>query len=72
MIQYLESVVRHSIHCIDPDDPEMSISRTTPSANGPELDTEFLQKLSQDANHIASLKQLHSTRHSATCFKYRH
>jgi hypothetical protein len=72
MIQYLESVVRHSIHCIDPDDPEMSISRTTPSANGPELDTEFLQKLSQDANHVASLKQLHSTRHSATCFKYRH
>jgi hypothetical protein len=56
MIQYLESVVRHSIHCIDPDDPETSISHTTPSANGPELDIEFLQKLSQDANHIASLK----------------
>jgi hypothetical protein len=72
MIQYLESVVRHSIHCIDPDDPEMSISRTTPSANGPKSDTEFLQKLSQDVNHVASLKQLHSKHHSATCFKYHH
>jgi hypothetical protein len=72
MIQYLESAVKHSIHRIDPANPEKSISRTTPSANGPESDTEFLHKLYRDANHVASLKQLHSKRHSATCFKYRH
>jgi hypothetical protein len=72
MIQYLESVVKQSIHCIDADKPETSISNTAPSATGPESDTEFLQKLSQDANHFASLKQLHSKSHPATCFKYRH
>lgn len=61
MIQYLESIIVHGLHDVDP--------RTGPSASGSELDTEFLQKLSRDSNRVARTEQLHSKHlyDSSTC-----
>ncbi|CEO59598.1 hypothetical protein PMG11_04270 [Penicillium brasilianum] len=52
-------------------DLEGTLPNTPPPSTGPESDTEFVQNLFHDANHIARTKQLHAKRHTATCFKYR-
>ncbi|EPS29066.1 hypothetical protein PDE_04014 [Penicillium oxalicum 114-2] len=72
IIRFLETVITHSLHDADVDDPESSVSSMPPSSHGPETDTEFTRKLFQDANGVARTKQLHSKRHTTTCFKYRH
>jgi hypothetical protein len=41
-----------------------------PPTNTAESDLDFSYKLSQDSNHIALIKQLHSKNHTATYFKY--
>jgi hypothetical protein len=71
MIRFLETVIMHSLHDADVADPDTAASSIPPSANSPDTDTEFVQKLFQDANSVARTKQLHSKRHTATCFKYR-
>jgi hypothetical protein len=71
MIRFLETVIMHKLHDADVADPDTAASSIPPSANSPDTDTEFVQKLFQDANSVARTKQLHSKRHTATCFKYR-
>jgi hypothetical protein len=70
MIAFLEAVVMHSLHGSD-EDPESTIPNTPPPSTGSETDSEFIQNLSYDSNRVARTKQLHSKRHTATCFKYR-
>ena len=69
MITFLESVIVHSLHIRD--EQGSAVSNTPPPSNGPETDLEFSRKLFNDSNHVAHIKQLHSKRHTATCFKYR-
>lgn len=59
-----------SLHSADYTNSERITSTTSPLATESEPDTEFMQKLSQDSDRVASVKQLHSKHHSATCFKY--
>jgi hypothetical protein len=68
MITFLESVIKHSLHPC----PQETDSIMPPSPTGPQSDREFMQNLLHDSNSVARSKQLHSTRHTATCFKYRH
>jgi hypothetical protein len=70
MIQYLETIIMHSIYHPDNDNPETAISNIPPTATGPESDIEFCQTLFKDSNRVASIKQLHAKNHTATCFKY--
>ena len=59
------------IHDCFPEDPEADLPSMPPSANNAESDSDFLLKLSHDSMCVARKKQMHSTNHSATCFKYR-
>jgi hypothetical protein len=70
MIRYLESTIMHSLLAISPDTSQSSIPRSAPSATERESHEEFFRKLSHDSNSVASVKQVRSKRHSATCFKY--
>ncbi|KAJ6102597.1 hypothetical protein N7486_005024 [Penicillium sp. IBT 16267x] len=51
--------------------PGASVLSTPPLPTTPESDSEFIQKLFLNSNAIARTRQLHSKRHTATCFKYR-
>jgi len=69
MIRYLESVIVHSIDSDvegGPNEPAF----IPPSAGTAETDDEFHSRLSADSNAIACKKQVHSSNHNATCFKY--
>ncbi|KAJ5198759.1 uncharacterized protein N7498_007876 [Penicillium cinerascens] len=70
MITFLGTVVMHSLHGSDEDD-ESTLSNVAPPSTGQETDSEFMRKLFYDSNRVARTKQLHSKRHTATCFKYR-
>jgi len=70
MIKFLESIILHSLHGQD-GSPGATVSSTPPSPTTAESDSEFVQKLFLDSNAIARTRQLHSKRHTATCFKYR-
>jgi hypothetical protein len=56
MIHYLETVIMHGLHDIGPYYSNIPISRQAPSATSPESDREFLQKLTQDSNLVATTK----------------
>jgi hypothetical protein len=78
MIKYLENIIIQSLHTSNPDpnhqntpSSEAPLQSTPPSAKGRETDDEFNQKLAADSNAVAERTQLHSTKHNATCFKYR-
>jgi len=43
-----------------------------PSTESPETDDEFHARLCTDSNAVACKKQVHSSNHNATCFKYSH
>lgn len=69
MIHYLESIIVHSIHLDlqnDPGEPAF----LPPSAKGAEADDKFYPRLSIDGNAVACKKQIYSSNHNATCFKY--
>lgn len=70
MIAFLEAIVKHSLHDSD-EDPGSTVSNRPSPSTGSETDSEFFQNLSYDSNLVACTKQLHSKRHTATCFKYR-
>lgn len=70
MIRFLESIIVHSLHKPD-SSPNETASRAAPSPTTSEPDSEFVEKLFLDSNAVARTRQLHSKRHSATCFKYR-
>lgn len=69
MLLYLEKIIVQSLYEADPDNPDTVILSASPSSSGPETDAEYLQKVFDDGNHVAQIKQLHSKRHSTTCFK---
>ena len=75
MIRYLETIIMESLHQSAPQEPEVTHPTATlptagPSALNDESDLNFNFKLSCDSNLVASKKQMHSKKHSATCFKY--
>ena len=69
MIRYLESIIVHSIDLDLRDDPCEPVF-IPPSAKGAEADDEFHSRLSIDSHAVACKKQVHSSNHNATCFKY--
>ena len=69
MIRYLESIIMHSID-LDLRDGPSELAFIPPSSKGAEADDEFHSRLYIDSNAIASKKQVHSSNHNATCFKY--
>ncbi|KAJ5370019.1 uncharacterized protein N7496_006111 [Penicillium cataractarum] len=70
MISYLESVVIQSLYGPD-EDPASTVPNSPPTSTAAESDAEFMERLFCDSNSVARTKQLHSKRHTATCFKYR-
>jgi len=70
MVRYIESVVVHSIDLDGTSGPNVEPAFAPPSAKGAEADDEFHSRLSVDSNSIAYRKQVHSSNHNATCFKY--
>lgn len=70
LILFLETVIMHSIHNADPDNPEIIVSCAAPSPRAFESDAEFMKKIFHDSHSVARIKQLHSKHHTATCFKY--
>lgn len=69
MIGFLKSTIVHSLHEPDSTVPE-STSRIPPSPTAPESDGELADKFFFHSNSVAHTRQLHSKRHTATCFKY--
>jgi hypothetical protein len=69
MIRYLESIIVHSIDS-DVEGVPNEPAFIPPSARTAETDDEFHSRLSADSNAIACKKQVHSSNHNATCFKY--
>jgi hypothetical protein len=70
MIQFLGSIIMHSLHVPDRNLLEKA-SRAPPSPTTSESVSEFAEKLFLDSNAVARTRQLHSKHHTATCFKYR-
>ncbi|KUL82104.1 hypothetical protein ZTR_10073 [Talaromyces verruculosus] len=54
MINYLESIIMQSLHSADYTNSERITSTTSPLATESEPDTEFMQKLSQDSDRVAT------------------
>ncbi|PVH69294.1 hypothetical protein DL98DRAFT_505961, partial [Cadophora sp. DSE1049] len=69
MIRYLESVIVHGID-LDVEGGPNEPAFVPPSTCTAETDDEFHSRLSADSNAIACKKQVHSSNHNATCFKY--
>jgi hypothetical protein len=69
MIRYLETIIVHSID-LDLGGGSSEPAFIPPSAKGAEADDEFHSRLFIDSNAIACKKQVHSSNHNATCFKY--
>src|SRR6266850_4394699 len=67
MIHYVESVICQSIQLDVNDNTDVDVP---PSANDLETDRDFQLRLSADSNAVASKKQIHSSAHTTTCFKY--
>ena len=67
MIRYLSSVIKCTIDTFTGEVPALTL---TPSAREPESNSAFATRLLQDANAVASKRQMHSEHHNATCFKY--
>lgn len=70
MIGFLETVVVHSLYSSD-EGSRSTIPNSSPLLTGLETDAEFIEKIFYDSNRVTHTKQLHSKRHTATCFKYR-
>src|SRR6266516_7352760 len=70
MIRYLETVIVQSIDLDIDSRPNVEPGIVPPSAKNAETDHEFHVKLSIDSNAVACKKQVHSSNHNATCFKY--
>ncbi|KAJ5117595.1 hypothetical protein N7448_011227 [Penicillium atrosanguineum] len=63
MIGFLEAIVIYSLYSSDKD-PESATPNTPPPLRGSETDSEFIQNLSYNSNHIARTKQLYSKQHT--------
>src|SRR5581483_6558384 len=71
MSRYLDSIIIQGIDESIACDPDVNPPNNPPSAKEQESDDNFLLRLYQDSNAVANIKQRHSKKHSATCFKYR-
>lgn len=71
MVRYLETVIIQSINEVDVLDPNVPPQRNFTSTTDGASDSEFYDQLLFDNNNVARQKQLHSKRHSTTCFKYK-
>ena len=69
MIKYLETIICQSIHL---DVNSSAGNDQPPSAKDFETDEDFRVSLFADSNAVAHKKQMHSSNHTATCFKYSH
>jgi hypothetical protein len=67
MIKYLETIICQSIHL---DVNSSADDDLPPSAKDFESDELFHVRLFTDSNAVAHKKQMHSSNHTATCFKY--
>jgi hypothetical protein len=70
MIRYLESVIVQSLDLDVDSNTNVEPGVMPPSTKVPETDDEFHVRLSNDSYAVASKKQVHSSNHNATCFKY--
>lgn len=70
IVQYLESVVVHSIDLDSTRRPNIKPALASPSSKGAEANNKFHSRLSIDSNLVARRKQIYSSNHTATCFKY--
>jgi hypothetical protein len=72
LVRLSRRVRRIIVHSIDLDlrDGPSKPGFIPPSTKGAEADDEFHSRLSIDSNTIAYKKQVHSSNHNATCFKY--
>lgn len=70
MIRYLETVIVQSIEVGVDSCPTMEPETMPPSSKTPETNDEFCARLGTDSNAVACKKQVHSSNHHATCFKY--
>jgi hypothetical protein len=71
VIRYLESIIVQSINSDIDSVTESGPANMPPSSKGPDSDDEFHQRLAADSNAVACKTQIHSSNHTATCFKYR-
>jgi hypothetical protein len=67
MIHYLQTAICQSINLGTDAETDADLP---PSAKDPETDRDFHVRLTADSNAVASKKQLYSSNHTATCFKY--
>jgi hypothetical protein len=70
MIHYLETIICQSVDLDINGNPDIDLAFKPPSAKDLETDHDFHVRLSADSNAVAWKKQLHSSNHTATCFKY--
>jgi hypothetical protein len=70
MIRYLQSIIVHGIDLDVHGGPNVEPAFIPPSIKGAEADDEFHSRLSTDSNAVACKKQVHSSNHNVTCFKY--
>ena len=71
VIHFISSVIKCSVDVFTGGDvDDRSLPTLGPSAKEPETDAAFGSRLLQDANAVASQRQVHSQSHNATCFKY--
>ena len=71
LIRYLESIIVQSLNSEVDSNTESEPAKIAPSPEGPNSDDEFHQRLAADSNAVACKTQIHSSNHTATCFKYR-
>jgi len=69
VICYLESIIAQSVNFDI--DSTAGPANTPPSSKGQDSDHEFHERLAVDSNAVAAKTQIHSSNHTATCFKYR-
>ena len=67
----LESIIIQSIDSSINENTEIGPGCAPPSSKDQELGYEFYMRLAADSNAVASKAQVHSSKHNATCFKYR-
>ncbi len=69
MIHYLESII---VQSVNPHvDGTARPANMPPSSKDQESDYEFHERLIIDSHTVAAKTQIHSSNHTATCFKYR-
>jgi hypothetical protein len=70
MVHYLEAIIKCSVNLAADDLDDQRENMVPPSAKETESDSSFTTSLLSDANAIASKRQMHTSSHMRTCFKY--